>query len=276
MGTHAARLIDCHLHLQDDRFAGDLPAVLERARTSGVELFICNGSCQSDWPTVLWLARSHRGIVPCFGLHPFYAGTRSPYWLAELKHYLTAVPSAVGETGLDRRLEPCDEHAQKHVFLAQLTLAAELVRPITIHCVQAWGWMMDILRSHHPLPQKMVFHSYSGSAELVKPLAEMGAYFSYAGNLLRQKAVRRREALAVTPIDRLLLETDSPDIMPPRRFAVRDAAIDADGKLRNEPANLAGIVRGTAELLGISPDELCAHLSENVRNLFEDLIPAEV
>jgi len=276
MGTHAARLIDCHLHLQDDRFAGDLPAVLERARASGVELFICNGSCQSDWPTVLWLAKSHQGIIPCFGLHPFYAGTRSPYWLAELKHYLTAIPSAVGEAGLDRWLEPCDEQAQKHVFLAQLTLAAELGRPITIHCVKAWGWMMDILRTHRTRPGKMLFHSYSGSAELVQPLAELGAYFSYAGNLLREKAVRRREALAVTPIDRLLLETDSPDIMPPHRFAVPDAAADAEGKARNEPANLAGIVNGTAELLGIPADDLCVRLRENARNLFEDLIPAEV
>lgn len=272
MGTQTTSLIDCHLHLQDDRFAPDLPQVLARARSAGVRLLVCNGSCQSDWPAVLNLARSDSAIIPCFGLHPWYAGTRSLFWLAELKHYLTTIPSAVGETGLDRWAEDRDEAAQEEVFRAQLSLAAELGRPITIHCVKAWGWMMDVLAGQRSLPDRMLFHSYSGSAELIKPLAAMGAYFSYAGSLLRENAVHRREALAATPLDRLLIETDSPDIIPPRRFCIARTALTSGGRPRNEPTNLVGIVRGTAELLGIGYDELCRHLFENTGRIFRDIV----
>jgi TatD DNase family protein len=270
------KLIDCHLHLQDDCFAPDLPAVIARAQAAGVQLFICNGASQSDWPTVLSLARSNPAIIPCFGIHPWYAPSCAPYWLAELKHFLTAAPSGVGETGLDRYIEPRNEKTQEDVFRAQLALSAELGRPITIHCVQAWGRMMDILRSHSPLPDRMLLHSYGGSAELIKPLASMGAYFSYAGSLLRDKAVNRREALAATPLDRLLLETDSPDIIPPRRYCLAAGGITTDGKPRNEPANLAGIVDGAASLLKMDSSELRGILHNNARVLFGGLINGDL
>jgi TatD DNase family protein len=266
------KLIDCHLHLQDDCFAGDLPAVIKRAKTAGVALMVCNGSCQSDWPTVLTLARSNPDIIPSFGLHPWYAAGRATFWLAELRHFLTAIPSGVGEIGLDRWLEDRSEKAQEDVFRAQLMLAAEMKRPVTIHCVKAWGWMFDILRSHHILPDRMLLHSYGGSVELIKPLASMGAYFSYAGNLLRDKAIHRREALAATPMDRLLLETDSPDIIPPRRYCLAADGVTTDGKPRNEPANLAGIVDGAASLLKMEPSELRGILHDNARDFFGSLI----
>jgi TatD DNase family protein len=270
------KLIDCHLHLQDDCFAGDLPAVIKRAKTAGVAMMVCNGASQSDWPTVLSLARSDPAIIPCFGVHPWYAPSCAPYWLAELKHFLTAAPSGVGETGLDRYIEPRNEKTQEDVFRAQLSLAAELKRPVTIHCVQAWGWMMSILRSHHRLPERMLLHSYGGSPELMKPLAAMGAYFSYAGNLLRDKAVHRREALVATPLDRLLLETDSPDIIPPKRYCLAVNGTTTDGKPRNEPANLVGIVDGAASLLKMDASELRGILHKNARAFFGDLINGDL
>jgi TatD DNase family protein len=183
------------------------------------------------------------------------------------------VPSAVGEIGLDRHIEPRDESLQEEAFRAQLSLAAELGRPVTIHCVQAWGWIMEILRTQRPLPEKMLFHSYGGSAEIIRPLAEMGGYFSYAGSLLREQAVNRRKALAATPPERLLFETDSPDIMPPHRFCVVPAA---DGRALNEPANLAGIVRGAAALLSTTYDELCRRTLSNARAFFGELLAGEL
>jgi TatD DNase family protein len=270
-----ASLIDCHLHLQDDCFASDLPQVLSRAGNAGVRLLVCNGASQADWPGVLSLAKSNRSIVPCFGVHPWYAKACNSYWLAELKHFLTAVPSGVGETGLDRHIQPRDEEAQLEIFRAQLTLAAKLERPITIHCVEAWGLMMEILNSHRPLPERMLFHSYGGSAELIKPLAAMGAYFSFAGSALREKAIHRREAMKATPIERLMLETDSPDMIPPKRFCLSIEGQTSEGKPRNEPANLAGIVRGVAEVLGMTEDELAGHIRQNAQKLFEGMLPEE-
>jgi TatD DNase family protein len=265
-------LIDCHLHLQDECFAADLPTVISRAQAAGVRLCVCNGASQSDWPTVLSLARSNPAIVPCFGVHPWYVQSCAPHWLAELRHFLMEVPSGVGETGLDRFIEPRNEPIQQEVFRLQLSLAAQLGRPITIHCVQAWGWMMEVLRSHRPLPEKMLFHSFGGSAEMIVPLVKMGAYFSYAGSMLREKAGRRRQALVATPPDRLLLETDSPDIIPPKRFCLAAGGRTTDGKPRNEPANLAGVARGAAEVLGLPYDELCSRVVENSRNFFGDIL----
>lgn len=266
-------LVDCHLHLQEDCFAADLPAVIERAHSAGVKLFVCNGSSKADWQAVLGLARTYPSVVPCFGVHPWYAGSVGPDWLAELKQFLTATASGVGETGLDRHIEPRDEEAQLSVFRSQLTLAAELDRPITIHCVQAWGLMMETLKTHKPLPRQMLFHSFGGSVELIKPLAAIGAYFSYGGSVLREKAIHRREALAATPLERLVLETDAPDILPPRRFCLAAQGKTAEGKTRNEPANLAAIARGVASQLDIPYDEFLGRLAENARNLFGDMIP---
>ncbi|MCX8157991.1 MAG: TatD family hydrolase [Verrucomicrobiae bacterium] len=267
-------LVDVHLHLQDDFLSARLDEILHLARTAGVQGFINNGAEESDWPQVLAQSRAHPAIVPCFGLHPWYVGARSPQWLETLEQHLDAVPSAVGEIGLDRWKEPRDEAAQEEVFRAQLAVARRRRLPAMIHCVRAWGWLMDVLRDEPPLPAGFLLHAYGGPAELIQPLAEMGAYFSYGGSTLDERKKLRRETLPLIPPDRLLLETDAPDMPPPPPHCLRPLQ-DQHGRRVNEPANLRPILRGVAALLGMSEEALAQQLWQNTqRFLGPRLLPA--
>jgi len=263
-------LIDSHLHLQDDTLAAQLDEVLRLAREGGVRFFVSNGAEESDWPLVLAQARAHPEILPCFGLHPWYVSGRSARWLEELERHLDALPSGLGEIGLDRWKEPRDERAQEAVFRAQLDLARRRHLPVMVHCVSAWGWLTEVLRAEAPLPAGLLIHAYGGPKELIRPLADMGAYFSYGGSTLDERKKLRRETLPLIPPDRLLLETDAPDMPPPEPFRRRHLVGPA-GRAVNEPANLPLILRGLAALLGESEDQLARRVWENSVRFLEPI-----
>ena len=260
------RLIDCHVHLQEPALRNDLPRVLADARTLGVERWVCNGSTEADWPAVGELAREHAGIIPCFGLHPWYIGERTPAWRETLERLLDEHPSAaVGEIGIDRWIEPRDEADQEAVFRAQLDIARRKNRPVMIHCLRAWGWLMDVLQNEPPLPAGMLIHAYGGSVELIQPLAAMGAYFSFAGNVFEPRREKVRAAVKAVPLDRLLIETDAPDMLPPPEH--RSHIIEADGRQQNHPANLRSTLAGIAMLRGIDETALAEAIWNNAARL---------
>jgi TatD DNase family protein len=266
------RLTDCHLHLQDPVLLERLDEVLERARRAGVARFVTNGSTEGDWPDVLKIARSHPGVIPAFGLHPWFVADRSPRWLETLERHLTLLPSGVGEIGLDRWKKGIDERAQEEVFRAQLHLARRLGRPAMIHCVLAWDWLRDVLASEPPLPAGMLIHAFGGPVEMIGPLAERGAWFSFAGDTLLEKKTHKRAALAAAPRDRLLLETDAPDMLPPPAY--RAASVrGTDGREMNEPSNLREVLRGVSALLGESEDRLTEVLEANASRFLAPIAP---
>jgi TatD DNase family protein len=264
------RYVDCHVHLQNAVLSAQLEAVLTRAAKTGVTRFVCNGVQEEDWPQVHALAQRFPEVIPCFGLHPWYVGQRSAQWQERLESFLDQCPSAVGEIGVDQWIEPRDELAQEEVFRTQLHIARQRQLPVMIHCVRAWGWLLDILRSEAPLPVGMLIHAYGGPCDLIKPLAEMGAYFSFGGNTLDDRNARRRIALPHIPAGRLLLETDAPDILPPPAFRPF-VILDKHGKAHNEPANLPTIARGIAALLNISEQTLAEQNWQNARRFLGPL-----
>ncbi len=232
---------------------------------------VCNGTSEVDWQAVLELARQYEEVVPCFGLHPWFVKERSADWVARLEGYLNAVPSAVGEIGLDRWVGDRDEAAQEEVFGAQLRLAHERKLPVMIHCLRAWGRLLEILDEVGPPPAGMLIHSFGGAAEMIPPLARMGAVFSFAGNILQPARKRARRSLPAVPRELFLLETDAPALPPPEPFAPFTIEA-ADGALLNEPANLPAIAEGVAELRGESPDDLVRIVWQNARRLLGDLL----
>lgn len=265
-------LADSHLHLQDERLLGDLDAVLQRARQAGVERLVVNGSEEQDWPIVWRLARRYPEIVPCFGLHPWYVQRRSSIWLEKLEWFLSSLPSAVGEIGLDKYHADGNEPAQAEVFLAQLDLARRLRRPVMIHCLHAWERLMESLAGEDPLPAGSMIHAYSGSAEMVRTLVAKGLYISFAATFLPQNRNRARHALGTVPRNRLLLETDAPNLPLPEGYR-SDCRRNAEGKRTGEPADLAIIFREAARVRKEDPGEMAAALWENSNTLLRTILP---
>ncbi len=157
---------------------------------------------------------------------------------------------------------------QEEVFIAQLRLAAERNLPVSIHCLQAWGRMLEILKREPRPACGFLLHSYGGPKEMVKPFADLGAYFSLAGYYAHERKQRQREAFKHVPLERLLIETDAPDQSLPAertRFPLIDPA---SGRELNHPANLRGVYEFAAELFGESVETLAARIEENFLRLF--------
>lgn len=266
------RLYDAHNHLQDKRFTPFREAVLAATQREHIAGMVVNGSCEEDWPAVLELARQCPQVIPSFGYHPWYVKDRSANWQELLLRHLQAVPSAVGEVGLDGWIKGHNMEQQQEVFAWQLRLAAERNLPLSIHCLQAWGPLLDTLRLG-PRPKcGFVLHSYGGAGELVPPLAELGAYFSLPGYFAHERKTRQREVFRQVPSDRLLIETDAPDqLLPPERsqYPLTDVA---SAKAINHPANLAAVYRFASELRGEPLEGLARKVEENFQRLFGALV----
>lgn len=273
-------LYDAHNHLQDERLAPHLDAILPTLASAGIARMVVNGSCEEDWPAVLALAKRDARVLPSFGYHPWYVRERTPDWHHELTRFLDAAPSAVGEIGLDKWiLEPRQALAgnlkspaplpeQEEVFVWQLRLAAERNLPVSIHCLQAWGAMLEIL-TREPRPRcGFVLHSYGGPREMVALLAKLGAYFSLPGYFAHERKHRQREAFLAVPPDRLLIETDAPDQLLPDERNRHPLADKTTGKTLNHPANLTEVYTFAAELFGEPLEKLAARVEENFRRVF--------
>jgi TatD DNase family protein len=261
---------DAHNHLQDGRFGGRQKELLAACAQAGVARMVVNGACEGDWPQVLALARANPIVLPSFGYHPWYLHERTADWQKKLETLLDEIPGAVGEIGLDRWKPDLSYEHQEEIFLAQLRLAAGRDRPASIHCLQAWGRLHDLLREH-PRPKcGLVLHSFGGPAEMIPAFARLGAYFSFPGYFLHERKFRQRETFKQVPPERLLIETDAPDQMLPggkNRFSLAGA----DGKPLNHPANLAAVYEGLAELLGETAGSLAVRVEENFQRVFGGL-----
>lgn len=268
-------LIDSHLHIQDFGPGVDIEAMLDQANAAGVSHLVCNGLCEDDWQSIADIARLYPQVIPCYGLHPWFAEKKSNDWASILECYISSSCSGIGETGLDKCKDKSSIAAQEEVFRIHIALARKYKRPLMIHCVKAWGLLTDILRSESEFPQGFLLHSYSGSADLIKQLADKGAYFSFSGKILYDNYERSRTALAAVPPDRLLLETDAPNMLPPKQFRTY-SAFSCDGTEYNHPANLPMILNGLADLLSISPQSLRTQIWENSIRFFEPVMNHKV
>ena len=184
-------IYDAHNHLQDARL-GERVEVIAELEALPIAKAVVNGTRPQDWPLVKDLARKHKWVVPSYGLHPWYVNQPCENWQEELERLLRDEPGAVGEIGLDRWIENYDSAKQESVFVWQLRLAAKLRRPATIHCLKAFGPLLEILQSEK-VPAGFLLHSYGGPAEMVQQFARLGAYFSISGYFAHERKERQRE-----------------------------------------------------------------------------------
>jgi TatD DNase family protein len=224
---------DTHCHLQDPAFAGRIPEVVERARAAGVTHMVCCATRETDWDRVLELAREQACILPMLGLHPWFAAAAGPGWLERLRTRAQAFRIGIGECGLDFSKEHSDRSAQEAAFEAQVRLAIELHRPLSIHCVRAWGRLLELLRRTGIPAAGGALHAFSGSAEVAAQLQELGLYLAQGPGAKVPAALPTR----------LLYETDAP------------------GQGDREPAQVAQAAGPEA-----------AQVQENARRLFRSLL----
>jgi TatD DNase family protein len=278
-------LHDAHNHLQDEWLAPHLDRIAEAAATLPISTMVVNGTCETDWPRVSALAQRFSFVRASYGLHPWDAGNRSPAWLDILRARLATEPhAAIGEIGLDRwmtdnarpddsrlaglRRAPLEE--QTDVFLAQLALATAENRPVTIHCLQAFGALDELLHAH-PVPARgFLLHAYGGPAEMVSRFAERGAYFSFNGYFLDPRHAKHQETFKRIPADRLLVETDAPAMPLPQMWRTHKLPPAPDGSSVNHPGNLDAAYTGLASLRGVPLRELTAQVADNFARFFAD------
>ena len=262
------KLYDAHNHLQDARFAGRQETLVGEARTAGVSRMVVNGTRAEDWPQVAELARRFPDLViPSFGLHPWFVPERKEDWREQLSRWLNTPGAVLGEIGLDRWKPDLPWADQEEVFVFQLDEAAARNVPASIHCLQAWGRLVELLEEFPRPACGFVLHSYGGSAELIDRLAPLGAYFSLPGYFAHERKARQRDAFRHVPPDRLLIETDAPDQLLPADRQTHPQT-GTDGQPLNHPANLAAIYAIASELLGKPLDQLAAEVEINFQRLF--------
>lgn len=254
-------LSDSHAHLDDARFENEVESIIGNAREAGVG-FILNPGC--NVPTsqrAVALSQEYPEVYAGVGFHPsdcsdFVESIHIPMlrdWCALEKTL------AIGEIGLDYYYDDgAPREVQKKVFEAQIDLANTLAMPIIVHDRDAHGDTLDMVRSCLQPEAGGVFHSYSGSVEMARQLLDMGLYLSIGGPLTFKNSRKAPDVVAYAPLDRLLIETDSPYLTPePLR-----------GK-RNEPAYVAYVAKKVAEIKGISVDAVAEQTSQNCRALFK-------
>jgi TatD DNase family protein len=257
------RLFDAHAHIQDDRFKASLNEVHERWRKANITNIASCGSCQADWVRLAELAGQMSEIIPSFGLHPWYLKEADSSWRADLIELLEKHPDAgVGEVGLDYAVSTREDQLMHDMFTAQLEIAVKMNRAVSIHCRRAWDVLPELLKSMNRPPRGFMVHSFSGGIGQVDTIVKLGGFISFSGSITRHRNKRGIDACRKVPLDHLLIETDSPDILP--------SGVEKNnaGRLPNEPENLLFVLNRVAEIRGMPAGELAEATYNNAVRLF--------
>lgn len=259
-------LIDTHCHLHRAEFDADREEVIGRALSAGVAFLLDPATDFESNRTVIDLARRYPEVSAAVGVHPHHAGELDGERLKALTGLAGEKEvAAIGEIGLDYYKEFSPRDAQKEALEKQLRLARGLGKPVILHCrdaagvgaAHAYADLFAILRRMFRPPIPGVLHCFSGGPAAARQALELGLYLSFAGNLTFQNAEALRKTALEVPLDRVLLETDSPFL----------AARSRRGR-RNEPAFLPELVETWAGLLDLRPEDVARTTTVNARHLF--------
>jgi TatD DNase family protein len=249
-------IFDTHAHYDDKAFDEDRFELLEELNKNGVGLIIDPGCDLESSQAAIELAERYDFVYAAVGIHPEELDKFSPESLekvTELAKHPKCV--AIGEVGLDYYWDDSHKEEQKELFRRQIELSLSLNKPLIIHDRDAHGDCMETLRDYKGT--RGVFHCYSGSAEMAKELLKAGWYLGFDGPITYKNARRSLEVLELCPLDRMLVETDSPYLSP----------VPMRGK-RNNSGNIKYIVEKISQVKGITPEEVERITMENGCRLF--------
>lgn len=250
------RLIETHAHLDAKPLADDLAGVLARAREAGVSDIVAPAYDPESWDAVAALAAAHPGVHPALGLHPWVADRDLD--VDDLRAHLLACGAvAVGEIGLDAKIDGPEMERQVAVLRPQLRLARELDLPVILHDRGAAEHLAPLLREvYGDAPVRGVVHAFSRGPELARRYLDLGLHLGFGGAVTRTDA-RARRAAATAPPERIVLETDAPSI------GLQDVPAGAC-----EPRHVREVCLALAGLRGLTADAAAALTTENARELF--------
>ncbi len=251
------RLIDVHCHLESDEFAGGLDPLLDDARKAGLIKLITASITPDQWPVSLALARRYPEVECALGVHPWYIRPEHQPYLQDLYRARDDGAVALGEIGLDAKVEGTTFELQRSFFETQLRIAKEIGLPVVIHCRGAFDELMRSIKTVGMPRAGGVVHSYSGNADQARQFADYGLSFSLGGTLTYRNSKKKTDVLHAIYPDRLLLETDSPDIPP----------VEVPGR-PNVPANIVYGLRAAAEILALPEEEVAEQTTHNAARVF--------
>ena len=231
-------LFDSHNHLQSGKFGRPAGEMVAEMKDAGITGCVVNATREDDWEAVAVLAREFPGYVfPAYGIHPWHADAAAEGWEERLRERLLSDPVAsVGEVGVDGWVDSPEIEVQMPVFIKQAEIAAEMGRVMTVHCLKAWEPLFEAMERAAAWPEKFLMHSFGGSAEIAERLLKKGAWFSFSGHFLHPRKAKVLEVFRKLPEDRILLESDAPDMIPPEDFVKFSLGAGV-----NHPANLRSI-----------------------------------
>lgn len=240
-----AQYYDTHCHLQMGVFDDvDLSKYWDDVSTACV-----NGTSPKDWERVAQLAERYpEKVIASFGVHPWNVNELDFGWEQQLLNFLARYPNAgVGEVGLDKWVRGYDLERQKKVFLSQVEIAKELSRPLTIHCLKAWGSLRELLPYFRG--GRFLLHSYGGPKDYIQEFVDAGAYFSFSPYFLHERKADRLEVFKSIPLGRLLVETDAPSMLGPESTWSTEQKLFSNDQ--QHPANLFQTYERLKEFLGV-------------------------
>ncbi|MFN0100762.1 MAG: TatD family hydrolase [Bryobacteraceae bacterium] len=253
--------IDSHCHLDGDRFDDDREAVIERALAAGVTkmLTIGSGDGPPDLDAAIRLAERFDCLYASVGVHPHDASKWTPDCAPALRDRMSHPRVlALGEIGLDYHYDFSPREVQQRVFIEQMEIAAEARKPILIHTREAGDDTLQLIEKYWaPTGLPGVMHCFSGGPVEAERSLALGFTLSFAGVVTYPKAQELREAARITPLDRMLVETDAPYLAP----------VPLRGK-RNEPSYVVRTGETLAGVIGIPAEELARRTSGNFLRLF--------
>lgn len=252
------KFIDTHAHLYDEAFTSEEDSAIARAVESGVTRMVLPDIDAQSRDTMFSLSDRYEGtLFPCLGLHPTSVDALWEKELAKLEGYLSRKIYAIGEIGMDCYWSREFIKEQQEALRIQLEMAARMNLPVIIHSRESTELIIKVLKECRHLSLRGVFHAYSGSVETFREISRLGDWYTGIGGVLTYKKAGIAETVKGIPLDRILLETDSPYLTP----------VPFRGK-RNESSYIPHIAAKLAELTGKETAEIAAVTTENAEKLF--------
>jgi TatD DNase family protein len=264
-------LYDAHNHFHDERLKPFRARILEQLRKIDFGGAVLNGTKESDWEELEKVCAGDNRLLASVGLHPWFVSSRSEEWKSKFLKTLERCRCGVGEIGLDRWMKDYDWETQQEAFRFQLEAAAERNLPVSIHCLEAWGKLLEILKLG-PLPERgFLLHSYAGPVEMIPDFIRLGGYFSLSGYFAHPRKKKQLEVFGKIPMERILLETDAPDMLPPQEVQRYPLDSESTESAPNNPANIQAIYEFFSGHFGMSMESLIAKSEANFLSLFGGL-----